>query len=149
LGSQTRRYIFLQGIEDKKVYYFSSPKLNTPVPHYYICIKRTDNDVLILTCCTSQDDTIIKFINYNHLPYTTLVWVTAKDPSNPFTVETFVNCNQYHLYSVDEFKQMYNSNTIDFSGEISDVHYEQIVVGLHSSPLIEPEIKELIPKSIQ
>jgi len=44
---------------------------------------------------------------------------------------------------------MYNSNTIDFSGEISDVHYEQIVVGLHSSPLIEPEIKELIPKSIQ
>ena len=140
--------LFLQGIEEKKVYYFSSTRLNTPEPHYYICIKRTDNDILILSCCTSQFDTLRQYVETKSLPFSTLVWVSSKDDSNPFSKETYVNCNEYHPYTLDEFKQMYDSDAIDFSGEISDCHYEQIIVGIHDSPLIEPEIKELLPVSI-
>jgi hypothetical protein len=41
---------------------------------------------------------------------------------------------------------MYESNLIEFKGEISLTHYEQILIGLHESPLIEEEMKEDIPK---
>jgi hypothetical protein len=40
---------------------------------------------------------------------------------------------------------MYESDAIENSGEISDVTYGQIIIGLHESPLIDEEIKELLP----
>jgi hypothetical protein len=41
---------------------------------------------------------------------------------------------------------MYNSNAVDYSGEISEIHYEQILIGLHKSPMIDNETKDVIPK---
>jgi hypothetical protein len=31
------------------------------------------------------------------------------------------------------------------SGEISEEYYEQIIIGLHESPLIAEDIKEILP----
>jgi hypothetical protein len=137
---------FLSAIQEKKVYYFSSIFLKTTEPHYFICIKRTEDEVLILTCCTSQRDTIQKFIEKKNLPFETMVWISPSDRENPFYTDTYVNCNSTFTYTVDEFRSMYDSDKIDFSGEISLNYYSQIITGIHKSPLVEAETKELIPQ---
>jgi hypothetical protein len=40
---------------------------------------------------------------------------------------------------------MYNSAAVRYSGEISQIYYEQIIIGLHASPLIAEDIKEILP----
>lgn len=137
--------LFVSAIEEKKIYYFSSTKINTNEPHYFICIKKTDNDVLIMSCCTSKFETVRKFVESRCLPFETLVWITPSDLNNPFTMDTYVNCNDTIPFTIEEFRIMYDSDSITSSGEISLNHYSQILTGIHKSPMIDDEIKELIP----
>ena len=140
--------IFLKGIKEREVYYFSSTKIATSVPHHYICIKRTDNDVLILSLCTSKFDTIRKYVEIRKLPFETLVYIpsNSKDNISPFPLDTYINCNDTHSYTIEEFKKMFDSGLISVTGEISDEYYEQIIIGLHKSPLIDRNTKNILPK---
>lgn len=137
--------MFLKAIEEKKLYYFSSTQLNTDEPHHYVCIKKTDNDILLMTVCTSQYDTVKRFVETKKLPYETLVWITSNDTTNPFTKDTYVNCNKTFTFTMDEFKTMYEKDSVNYSGQIADVHYIQIVCGIIASPMIDDETKELLP----
>lgn len=136
---------FLRNVAEGKVYYFSSSRIQTAVAHYFICVKRTPQDFLILSCCTSQFETIERFVESRRLPNETLVAINEHDENNPFTKPTFINCNEYFLYTLEEFRKKYESETIDFSGEISEISYEEIVRSILASPLIEQEIKEELP----
>lgn len=138
--------LFSNGIAEKKVYYFSTSLISTDIPHYFICIRRTNDEALILACCTSQFETVKKFIESRNLPYETLVHITPTDTSNPFDKDTYVNCNDCYPSSVSDFITKYRSDSIRFSGEISDAHFEQILIGLHKSPLIDEEIKQNLPQ---
>lgn len=140
--------LFTSSIKEQKILYFSSQHLNSDESHYFVCIKRTDNDVLILTCCTSKFDTVRKFVESRHLPNETLVWIKPdpKDSENPFTIDTYVNCNNVFSYTMEEFQNMYSSNSLSIVGELSLNYYTQIINGLIASPLIEEEIKDCLPK---
>jgi hypothetical protein len=137
--------LFLSSIDERKVYYFSTKKISTTDPHYFICIKRSDNDLLIMTCCTSQFETVKNLIETRDLPPETLVWITPADDKNPFSKDTYVNCNSFFTYTVDEFRSMYSTDSVSYSGEISKDHYLKILYGIHCSPLIDIETKEMIP----
>jgi hypothetical protein len=139
--------LFLSAIDDKKIYYFSTTRINTEEPHHFICIKRTTEDILIMSCCTSQFNTVRRFIETRSLPMESLVWISPDSTSieNPFTKDTYVNCNSCFTYTIDEFKSMYDNDAISYSGKVSDSHYEQILIGIHSSPLVDNETKEIIP----
>lgn len=134
---------FLNAIEEKNVYYFSSKRINTNIPHNYICLKRTDSDLLILSCCTSKFDTVKRFIEIRNLPFETLVWI--KPDNDIFDRETYINCNQYFTFTVEQFAEMYKNEVLEYKGKISDNHFEQIINGLIISPLIDEETKELLP----
>lgn len=95
-----------------------------------------------MSCCTSQFDTVRKFVESRKLPTETLVWIS---PNDPFRKDTYINCNSTIPYTVEEFKVMYESDTIKFSGEISENHYEQILIGLHKRTMIDRELKQVIP----
>ena len=136
--------LFLQGIEEKKVYYFTSNKISTDNPHYYVCIKR-NNDVLILTLCTSQIEKKQRYIELRKLPYETLVFI-KNGKTKIFNKDTCINCNEIHQLTIDEFVNKYKKDEIESSGFIDDNYYDQIIVGIHKSPIIEEEIKDLIPK---
>lgn len=136
---------FLTTIEERKVYYFTNHQLNTDIPHYHICIKRKSNDFLILSSCTSKFETVKKFVETRKLPVETLVYLKPSE-QNGFNKDTYVNCNEYHIKSIDDFIKMYDTDQIEFRGEISFAHYEQILIGLHESPLIEEEMKDEIPR---
>lgn len=45
---------------------------------------------------------------------------------------------------------MFDEEQITFEGEIANLHYEQILIGLHAGPEIPKEIKEMLddPESI-
>ena len=133
-------------IEPRKIYKFSSNKINTPILHYFICIVRDDGDFLVMTCCTSQFEKRKKFIEARpDIPNSTLVWIDAPNDDNHLTKETYIDCNNYIEYSVAELQQKYNQEEITFEGEISEVHFLQIIQGLLDSPEIEDEIKEMLP----
>lgn len=89
---------------------------------------------------------MIRLLEKNNLPNETIVWVSPADEENPFTKNTYVNCNEYFTYTIDEFKNLYESDKVKFTGEISEIHYEQILIGIQMSPLIDDETKELLPK---
>ncbi|MGZ5491850.1 MAG: hypothetical protein ACXWE6_14090 [Nitrososphaeraceae archaeon] len=146
MGLKIPTHLFVDGISERKVYYFSSTHLNNEVPHYFICIKRTDDNYLILTCCTSQFESRRRHIELQGLPYTTLVYITPNDSENPFDRDTYVDCNKAFTYSLSEFIEMYESDRVSYSGEVSEVHYEQILIGLHDSPEVEEELKDLLPQ---
>lgn len=134
---------FLQGIDEKKVYYFSTTQLNTAIPHYFVCILKGEKDALILVCCTSdKDDKRKKRIEMLGL-HSTLVWIKP-DNNNGLTKETFVDCNSIFEYSINDFKKMYEQDQLEYKGEVTEIHYEQIINGLLESPNITEEIKELI-----
>jgi hypothetical protein len=138
--------LFIRAIQERKVYYFTSEKISSEEPHHFICLKKTDEDILIMSCCTSQYPTMIRLLEKNNLPNETIVWVSPADEENPFTKNTYVNCNEYFTYTIDEFKNLYESDKVKFTGEISEIHYEQILIGIQMSPLIDDETKELLPK---
>ena len=53
--------------------------------------------------------------------------------------------DKHASYTIEEFRIMYASDTVSASGEISLNHYSQILTGIRNSPMIDDEIKELIP----
>lgn len=140
---------FLDSVEEKKIYYFSSSYLNTDVPHHFICVKKNDDDIIFLSCCTSQFETVSRYVETRSLPNETLVYLSPDNTENPFDRDTYVNCNdELKTYTLEDFENMYDNDSISYTGEISDSQYQQILTGIHYSPLIEEEVKEEIPKDI-
>lgn len=139
--------LFGDSIEEKKVYRFTSTLISSDEPHYFICIKKTDGGLLLLTCCTSQRGTIDGLVKTRKLPLETIVYINHLE-DNPFTKATYVNCNDVFPYTVAEFESKYLAGGLKFKGEISDHHYEQILNGIHASKLVNRETKDMIPTSI-
>lgn len=83
---------FLQGIKERKVYYFSSTKLNTSAIHYFICVLKSTDDTIILVCCTSDRDNKRKERIEKLGLHRTLVWIKP-DERNGLVKDTFVDCN--------------------------------------------------------
>ena len=135
--------LFLTSIEEQKVYYFSSNQINSDEPHYFVCIK-TENGFISFSCCTSQKGTIDRFLKYTpKVSESTIVWIDKKDTL--FKKETYINCNSDPIvYSEKELKEMYSNEEIEFKGELSDSHYNQILVGIHESPMVTDEFKETL-----
>lgn len=136
--------LFLEGIGEKKIYYFRSSKISSELPHFFICVKRTTQDFLIMSCCTTKLETIQRFVELRKLSYRTIVYLKP-DGENALTEDTYINCNGYIPFTVEEFKSLYLDDRIDFVGEVSDIHYGQIIVGLHESTLVDDETKDLLP----
>ncbi len=139
--------VFLSRLETGKVYYFESKQISSDIPHYFICIAKTEENKLILLCCTSdRQDKNKRFIELKGW-HQTLVWI-APSNENGFTKDTFVNCNTTFSYSISEFEEMYQKDIVEYKGEISKSHLSQILIGIQESPLLEQEIKQIITISL-
>lgn len=135
--------LFLEGISPGQIYYFSSDKINTNVPHYFVCLTIAE-EIVLFVCCTSQFKKRESFLERRSLPNSTLVWIKPKD-ENGFKVDTFVDCNKCIDYRIDELKQLYENNKIDYMGRLSESDFDQILNGIKDSPLIEEITKDTLP----
>lgn len=138
--------LFLSNISQKKVYYFKSDKLNTHIPHYFVCLTVGSDGIVLLTCCTSQFEKRKKFIETRGLPLSTLVWIKPNE-ENGFKINSYVDCNSYFDYTLEELGQLYETNELEYKGEISDADFNQILIGLKESPLIEESVKDKLPNT--
>jgi hypothetical protein len=133
--------LFLQNINEQKIYCYSSIQLNTKVPHYFICVKRLANGQILQLVCTSQEQKAIKRIEILGLPYETLVWIKPS-LENGLQKDTYVSCNQVFISSIEDFKLMYQKQQITSTGELSEADFEQLRLGILASPEITDETKE-------
>lgn len=106
-------------------------------PHFHIVLS-VENEILILAVCTSQFEKRKKFIEKKSLPENTLVKISG----DFFDKETFVDCNM-NIFSEETCEKLYNlykDGLLEFSGEITDCEYIQILDGIIDSPLIDSSI---------
>jgi len=140
--------VFAQGIREKEIFLFSSDLINTVYPHFFVCIKRTENEVLILSCCTSKPASAQRFINTRGLPQETLVHIPSQmdDALSPFLKDTYINCNGYIVHTVAELRARFEEKKLTPVGNLPDKYYDLILKGLHMSDQIDEDIKEILPK---
>lgn len=70
--------LFSNTAKERDVFYFSTDKIKSEEPHYFICIKKTDNDVLIFSCGTTQWEKRMKYIEAKGMSLATLVYINPK-----------------------------------------------------------------------
>jgi hypothetical protein len=128
-----------------KVFYFSCDALNTSEPHYFVLVINQLPDIHYFSCVTSQLETMRRLVDLNRYSYESIVFFSGVDTTNPFTKDCYVNCNEVFGYGVEELWYLYDEGKLSIEGDIPADSYHQVVIGFHSSPLIELELKELLP----
>ena len=137
---------FSANIKPRSIIYFSDRSaLNTSNPHYFICIGSNSDGELIFSCCTSQFNTVSLLIERKRFSNTTLVFISKDDDENPFTLDTYVNCNEYFPYLLSELWDMYNRGKLTLHGELPLDSFDQILTGFRNSTQIEQDLKETLP----
>lgn len=137
--------LFSLTIKEREIFLFETTKINSPDPHFFICIKKNENDILLFTCCTTKGNKREEYITKKGYPLSTLVHINHNNSDNPFTAPTFVDCNKCIPFTIEEFEKMCNERKATYKGEISSEYYEQILIGLLASPEIDNEIKQQLP----
>lgn len=127
-------------IKDKAVFYLRTNKIDSGEPHYFIVISNIDNKIIALSCCTSQYDTILKYIKRNKYPDNTIADIDYNS-YDFLKTSTFINCNNKIEFDYDEFVKKHLK---DEKGEINNEDYKKIVDGMLSSPDIEEEFKIIL-----
>lgn len=127
-------------IKDRAVFYLKTNKINSNEPHYFIVISNIDNKIIALSCCTTQYDTILKYIKRNKYPDCTIADIDYNNYGF-LKAPTFINCNNKIEFEYDDFVKKHLKNE---KGEIDDTDFKKIVDGMLSSPDIEEEFKEIL-----
>lgn len=135
---------FLQTIEEKQVFFFTEKSIIGIPNHRHICLTKIDGKCLIFACCTSQEQTLNKFLEFKKLPSSSVVYIPESDYSF-LTKDTFINCNDVQIIDEKDFINDYNNGNIRRVGEIKFSHFAQIVKGVKESKLIPTETKKNIP----
>jgi hypothetical protein len=128
-------------IKEKSVFYFTSSKINTKVPHNFIVIKNIDDSIIVFSCCTSQYQTICRYVSFNNYSEDTIASIDYNSYSF-LKKPTYINCNSKIEYDYTEFTSLYQTGKINYRGEISDEEYDKIVNGIILSEDIEEELKD-------
>lgn len=137
---------FTSAIKPRAILYFSDQiALKTPNPHYFICVGSNYDNELIFSCCTSQFNSVLTLIERKRFPSSTLVYISKDDNENPFTKNTYVNCNEYFPYFLSELWQLYVRGILSFHGELPLNSFGQILTRFMDSTQIEQELKEGLP----
>jgi hypothetical protein len=84
-------------------------------------------------------------VDRKRFPHETIVFMAASDNQNPFKKDTFVNCNEYISYAIEELWDMYRNKELTIEGDVPHDSYHQLIIGFHTSRVIEREIKDQLP----
>jgi hypothetical protein len=139
--------LYSNTVAPKDVYYFCSNKINSTEPHYFICICTHEN-VLMFACTTTQYEKRLRYIESKNLNKNTLVTIPIKDSNVSFTRNSYVDCNSYQEFTIEEFRKLCTNNDFEHKGTLENIHFQNIVNGLCLSEEIDEEFKEIIRKSI-
>ncbi|WP_319591709.1 hypothetical protein [uncultured Draconibacterium sp.] len=136
--------VFLANVQPGNIYYFQSDQLNgTNQPHYFIALKNTENELVFFSCCTTQMERRLRFIERTGSPHSTLVGITPS-AENGLQRESFVDCNSIIQHTHDEIAFLVTDGGIDYRGELEEEYLELIYQGIRDSILLEEEVQDLL-----
>lgn len=114
------------------IFRLEAPELiDTPVPHYFIVVGK-DEDENFMVICTSQGEKKEQYFKRNNLDFSGLVYINP-DSTNNFTVDTYVNCNDYFPMSNMTLTSKLDDGKMQLTGNVSLNHYLQIKNGIIES----------------
>lgn len=131
----------------RRLLYFAYPEeLKTPTPHYFICLCNHPIGSASFSCCTSQFDTVKRLVENKLYPPETLVYIPHSDSENPFTKDTYVNCNEHWVFSVNELWVKLQTGALQIMPNLLPLDsFHQVLMGLQASPVVEVELQESLP----
>lgn len=134
---------FLTGsFVEKNIYYFTNIDFENKEPHHFILVKRREGGILILSCCTTKWETVHKFVTSRKFPEETMVTIPKGTEGTELKKHTYINCNEYFEYTVEQFEALYNSGKVKSTGVLPGEHYLKIIAGMIASPEVEEELKD-------
>lgn len=137
--------LILSTVSEGNIFFFKKGCIVGIPEHRHICVKKSEDEVLIFTCCTSQEDTMNRLIQYHQLDPVTIPWIKADETNKLTKDDSFVNCNNVYKISYSEFCDLVNKGIISSTGgTLKDGHFSQIVEGILASKLVEEEIKDYV-----
>ena len=131
---------FYQVLKEKSILCFSLNYQGNPDPHYYVLLDK-GSEILLFSVCTSKLDTILNFVKKRNLDYDTIVFIES-EPNNPFSKNTYINCNSPVSIPFNEFKKMFEEGRVKYKDQLDDEHFDQIISGILKSRLVERRIKK-------
>ena len=114
------------------VYKFSAPEhIDTSIPHYFIVVA-IDEDDNHMVLCTTQREKKEDYFRKMGFELTSLVYI-KNDSSNGLTEDTWVNCNDTYVISRVDLIEKKSKGILEWVGEVSYNHYDQIRTGISCS----------------
>jgi len=136
--------LFTSSIEEGNIYYFTTDQINTQVPHHFICIKKSDK-VVLFNCCTSNPDSMYKFVTAKKLSEETIVTIPAFTKGTELTKHTYINCNEDPIeFTLEQFTDKFKALKVKSTGTIDAEYFSKILAGIRASDMIDEEMKEFI-----
>ena len=135
---------FAKEIKIGNVYLLIKHKLtNTREPHYHIVMGKSDNELVLFSCCTKKLETILKHIKHADLPPSTVVEIRP-DNNNKLPKNTYINCNNLIPYTIDELYDLSEKGHLKYHSNIPDEKIKEIMTGINDSPNVVGEFKDII-----
>ena len=135
--SGLNKRLLLKNLEERHIYFFE-PTATIGIPnHCHIFLKKSGEDFLIFSCCTSQQKTMQKLIAINGWSQSTIVKL-APNIQNKLTTDTYINCNSLQIISSDDFFDNFKQGSVTINNaEIDDVSFLAIENGIIQSDLVD------------
>lgn len=146
-GKFQPKFQIWEHLKCKSIFLFPTEKISSPVPHFFIyvglrTISRYESRHMFV-CCTSKFERRKWLIETSGLPYETLVWIKP-DRQNTLGKDSFVDCNSCAEFTHEELNLKYQSGQIRYIGEVHDIYFEQLLIGLEKSPRIISAVKQQV-----
>lgn len=140
---------FAKEIKIGNIYLLIKHKLqNTKEPHYHIVVGKSDNELVLFSCCTKRLETILKHINKAGLPSSTVVEILP-DKQNKLPKNTYINCNKVIPYTIDELYDLSENGHIKYHSSIPEDKLKELRTGINDSPNVENEFKDIINNGLK
>lgn len=131
-----------EAVNETELYFFTKNTDKGVPGHMHVCVRKGDKFILF-TACTSQTDTILKFVTRTNADPNTFPCF-APDDVNGFKQLTYINCNNIIEFDKIEFLNQIKENKVyKLQGIISDYAMQQIVKGIKLSKTVPENIKKL------
>jgi hypothetical protein len=125
------------------VYYLQHSALSSPEPHYFVVLNANPHgdSFLVLAIASTQIEKVRR--RSQHLPPETLVEVLPTEQST-FPDHSIVDCNHWFRVTKDDLLLKLQTRVASERTPLPPEILAKLRQGLLASPLIEPEIKELV-----
>lgn len=127
-------YVINQYCKNGSVFRMTAPDLiGTSIPHFFI-IMAIDGEDNFFVICTTKVHNREKYFKLNRIDSSCLVPI-ENDDQNGLTALSWVDCTRSFRFNRDNLVNKLKNEEIEYRGEISYNHYDQIRQGIHNNDI--------------